>query len=85
MSLFYGYESKHENLKSDVTGKNMSAKLSTTGDTMTGNIDMGSNKISTTADPTNDKDLSRKKYVDDQIKNTAYHLNLIESYIKFGF
>ena len=33
---------------------------------MLGNITMGNNNITTTADPTGDKDLSRKKYVDDQ-------------------
>ena len=40
--------------------------LSKTGGTMSGNIVMGNNIISTTADPTGDTDLSRKKYVDDQ-------------------
>ena len=33
---------------------------------MSGNIVMGNNKIQTTSDPTGDKDLSCKKYVDDQ-------------------
>ena len=36
MCLFYGYESKHESLKSDVTGK-----LSTIGGDMAGDINMG--------------------------------------------
>ena len=47
MSLFYGYESKNECLKSDVTGK-----LSTTGGDMTGDINMGSDHIITSVDPT---------------------------------
>ena len=36
-----------------------------TGGVMTGNIDMGNNKISTTMNTMRDKDLARKKYVDD--------------------
>ena len=40
--------------------------LSKTGGTMTGNIIMRNNKITTTANPVSDKDLTRKKYVDDQ-------------------
>ena len=35
--------------------------LSKTGGTMSGNIVMGNNKITTTVDPKGDKDLSRKK------------------------
>ena len=42
---------------------------------------MGNHKIIKNSDPTDDTHLTRKKYVDDKIKNTAYHLNLIESYI----
>ena len=53
MSLFYGYESKHE---SDVTGK-----LSTTGGDMTGDINMGSHHIITSVDPTENAHLARKK------------------------
>ena len=63
MSLFYGYESKHESLKSDVTGK-----LSTTGGDMTGDINMGSNHIITSVDPTKREHLARKKYVDDLVR-----------------
>ena len=40
--------------------------LSKTGGTMTGNINMRNNKILTTSNPVSDKDLTRKKYVDDQ-------------------
>ena len=43
-----------------------SAFLSKTGGTMTGNISMGNNRITTTVNPVSDKDLARKKYVDDQ-------------------
>ena len=55
MSLFTGYESKHESLKSDVTGK-----LSTTGGDMTGDINMGSHHIITSVDPTANSHLARK-------------------------
>ena len=61
-------------------------KLSLTGGTMTGDLNMGSNKIIKNSDPT------RKKYVDmlvdnktemvrTALKNTAYQLNIIQSYI----
>ena len=40
--------------------------LPKTGGTMSGNIIMDNNKITTNANPTGDKDLTRKKYVDDQ-------------------
>ena len=40
------------------------ALLPKTGGTMTGNIVMGSNKITSTATPTTDDDLTRKAYVD---------------------
>ena len=33
---------------------------------MTGDLDMGNNKIQTTSDPTDDTHLARKKYVDDR-------------------
>ena len=56
MSLFYGYESKHE---SGATGK-----FSTTED-----INMGSHHIITSVDPTENSHLARKKYVDDRVDN----------------
>ena len=62
MSLFYGYEKK--NIET-IGG------LPTTGGTMTGDIDMGSNHISTSADPTENSHLARKKYVDDQVRSGA--------------
>ena len=62
MSLFYGYENKHE---SDVTGK-----LSTTGGDMTGDINMGSHHIITSVDPTENAHLARKKYVDDKVASS---------------
>ena len=43
-------------------------KLSITGETRSENIVLGNNKITTAANPTGDKDLSRKKYVDDKLK-----------------
>ena len=49
-------------------GTSASAKLflPKTGGTMKGNIIMGNNKITTTSNPTSVKDLTRKKYIDDQ-------------------
>ena len=64
MHLFYGYESKLESLKSDVTGK-----ISTTGGAMTGDINMGSHYIITSVDPTENMHLARKKYVDDKVSS----------------
>jgi hypothetical protein len=43
----------------------IATKLSLAGGTMTGNIDMGSNKITSSTTPTADSDLTRKAYVDD--------------------
>ena len=51
----------------DQDSRMRSACLSLTGGTMSGNIVMGNNKIITTADPVSDKDLSWKKYVDDEV------------------
>ena len=47
----------------------INAKLSKWGDTMTGELDMGDNKITDLARPSNDTDAATKKYVDDQIPN----------------
>ena len=41
-------------------------KLSKCGDSMSGELDMGTNKITDLATPTNNTDASNKKYVDDQ-------------------
>ena len=37
---------------------------------MTGELDMGNNKIKNTAEPTSESDVSNKKYVDDKTKIT---------------
>ena len=58
-------------------------KLNTRGGTMTGNINMRNNKILTTADPTQDTHLSRKKYIDDQ--DTSLRKNLGLSILKDNF
>ena len=42
----------------------LAGKLALTGGTMTGNIVMGANKVTSTATPTADDDLTRKAYVD---------------------
>jgi archaellum component FlaC len=44
------------------------------GDTMTGALNMGSNKVSTVATPTDDADAATKKYVDDKVSGAEYKL-----------
>ena len=63
MSLFYGYEKVNDNI---TTGG-----LPTTGGDMTGDINMGSNHIITSVDPTENARLARKKYVDDSISKAG--------------
>ena len=63
MSLFYGYEKVSDNI---TTGG-----LPTTGGTMTGNINIGSNHIITSVDPTENAHLARKKYVDDKVSTSG--------------
>lgn len=41
-------------------------QVSASGDTMTGTLDMGANKVTTTLDPTTDSELTRKAYVNAQ-------------------
>ena len=58
MSLFYGFK---KDTVETIGG------LPTTGGEMKGDIDMGSNHILTSADPTENSHLARKKYVDDRV------------------
>lgn len=44
------------------------------GDTMSGALNMGSNKVSDVATPTDDADAATKKYVDDKVSGAAYKL-----------
>ena len=44
------------------------------GDTMSGALNMGSNKVSAVATPTDDADAATKKYVDDKVSEAAYKL-----------
>lgn len=44
------------------------------GDTMSGALNMGSNKVSSVATPTNDADAATKKYVDDKVSGAEYKL-----------
>lgn len=44
------------------------------GDTMSGALNMGSNKVSSVATPTDDADATTKKYVDDKVSGAAYKL-----------
>jgi hypothetical protein len=49
----------------------LGTKLNLSGGTMTGNIDMGGNKVTSTATPTDVNDLTRKGYIDDLYGDTA--------------
>lgn len=44
------------------------------GDTMSGALNMGSNKVSSVATPTDDADAATKKYVDDKVSGAEYKL-----------
>lgn len=44
------------------------------GDTMSGALNMGSNKVSAVATPTDDADAATKKYVDNKVSGAAYKL-----------
>lgn len=44
------------------------------GDTMSGALNMGSNKVSSVATPTDDADAATKKYVDDKVSEAEYKL-----------
>jgi DNA-binding FrmR family transcriptional regulator len=44
------------------------------GDTMSGALNMGSNKVSVVATPTDDADAATKKYVDDKVSGAEYKL-----------
>ena len=61
MSLFYGYKKPLIKI----------GGLPLTGGTMTGDIDIQDNHISTSVDPTQNSQLARKKYVDDHVSNTG--------------
>jgi hypothetical protein len=49
------------------TAASIATKLTKAGDTMTGDLVMGSNKVTSTATPTTDDTLTRKGYVDTQV------------------
>ena len=44
------------------------------GDTMSGTLNMGNNKVSSIGTPTDDADAATKKYVDDKVSGAAYKL-----------
>lgn len=44
------------------------------GDTMSGALNMGNNKVSAVATPTDDEDAATKKYVDDKVSGAEYKL-----------
>ena len=46
-------------------------KVSKSGDTMSGDLTMGSNVITTTTDPTSPNELTRKGWIDDQLASVA--------------
>ena len=49
----------------------IATKLSLSGGTMTGSIDMGANSVTTSADPATDNTLTRKSYVDGLYQSTV--------------
>ena len=59
-----GYYTPNSTMRQSDIEKNMSEKLSKTGGTMTGAINMGSKKITNVADPEEEQDVATKKYVD---------------------
>ncbi len=59
-----------DNVSSDLQTQ-INARLSLTGGTMTGTLDMGANKITTSYVPVNAEDLTRKGYVDSAISGTV--------------
>ena len=61
MSLYYGYKKQEIGI----------GGLLTTGGEMSGDINMQDNHILTSADPTQDSHLARKKYVDNHVSNTG--------------
>lgn len=54
------------------------------GDTMSGALNMGSNKVSAVATPTDDADAATKKYVDDKVSGAAYKLPIASGSILGG-
>jgi len=55
-------------------------KLNKAGDTMTGNLDMGTNKVTTSVDPVDPSDMVRKAYVDSIFSNlTAAEVSAAEA------
>ena len=69
MSLFYGYKNVSDNKTTE--------GLPTTGGTMTGNINMGSNHIITSTNPAQRVHLARKKYVDDKVSGVNVRGNFL--------
>ena len=59
-----GYYTPNSTMRQSDIEKSMSEKLSKTGGTMTGAINMGSKKITNVADPEEQQDVATKKYVD---------------------
>lgn len=53
----------------------INARLSLSGGTMSGNISMGSNKVTSSATPSTDNDYTNKKYVDGEITEIYDDLN----------
>lgn len=73
------------NIESDITNINNALEnieagetelpyVKKAGDTMSGALNMGSNKVSAVATPTDDADAATKKYVDDKVSGAAYKL-----------
>lgn len=59
-------------LNSGVTASSLTSVGTLTGLTVSGNIVMGTNKITGLGDPTSDTDAANKKYVDDQVSGLTW-------------
>ena len=58
------------NSKFITLSKHLHGKVSKIGDSMSGELNMGNNKITDLSDPVSDKDAANKKYVDELITQT---------------
>lgn len=56
----------------------LSSKLDTSGGTLTGELNMSSNKITDLADPTENADASNKSYVDTQVSDKISEIDVID-------
>ena len=81
----FGFQSSYkpstDNSNLTSLSKKLQTKVDRTGDLMTGELNMSSNKISGLSNPTLDKDACNKNYVDELVKqvmdNVILHVNSV--------